>query len=417
MVSVLLVLKDKCLGARVNRNKAHSKVVDVTTFGAKGDGVADDTKAFLRAWEAACNKDSATLHIPVDHRFLVGPLTFSGPCKSNIVFQVDGSIIVQVNPKAWTSKLVEWINFEILNGITIAGKGTLDGQGAVWWKISKLQDEVNDSRYSGSSLLSVRPTALRFYKSYDVSVQGITIQNSPKCHLKFDFCTSVKVVGVTISSPADSPNTDGIHLQDSRDVEIHHSSMACGDDCVSIQTGSSGIRIHNINCGPGHGVSIGALGEDGTKACVSNVSIYDIKIHDASNGGRIKTWQGGSGRLKSVSFSNIKVSNVRVPINIDQFYCHDKPCSNHTSAVFISDITYEKVTGTYLDTPVNLACSDDVPCTHLKFKGIELQPADRDEKSPFCWNSYGEQQSGAGCLKTGTPPNDPSLGHSPKDAC
>ncbi|KAH9327025.1 hypothetical protein KI387_007203, partial [Taxus chinensis] len=196
---------------------------------------------------------------------------------------VDGSIIAPVTPRAWPSKLLEWINFSKLDGITIVGNGIIDGQGAAWWRLSQYDDESN--------LPSVRPTAVRFYGSYDVSVQDITIQNSPQCHLKFDSCTSVKVAGVTISSPANSPNTDGIHLQNSQDVEIHHSSMACGDDCVSIQTGCSAVRVHNINCGPGHGISIGGLGKDGTKACVSNVSVYDSSIQDASNGVRIKTWQ------------------------------------------------------------------------------------------------------------------------------
>lgn len=38
--------------------------------------------------------------------------------------------------------------------------------------------------------------------------------------------------------------------------------ITTGDDCVSIQTGCSGVYIHNVNCGPGHGISIGGLGRD-----------------------------------------------------------------------------------------------------------------------------------------------------------
>ncbi|KAH9327033.1 hypothetical protein KI387_007211, partial [Taxus chinensis] len=392
---------DNCSGARTVTNNAlppdhsaerygDSNIVDVTSFGAKGNGVTDDTKAFQAAWQAACGKGSTTLHVPAGYRFLVAPVTFSGPCQSNIVFQVDGSIIAPVNAQFWTSNLLEWINFSKLNGITIVGNGVLDGQGAAWWKLSQYDNE--DSSDGGTNLPSVRPTALRFYGSYDVSVEGITIQNSPQCHLKFDSCTSVKVVGVTISSPANSPNTDGIHLQNSRDVEIHHSSMACGDDCVSIQTGCSGIRVHNINCGPGHGISIGGLGKDGTKACVSNVSVYDSNIKDTLNGVRIKTWPGGVGSVKSLSFSNIQVSNVRVPIVIDQFYCDNKACPARSSAVFISGVTYEKVTGTYIDRPLTLACSNDVPCTDLKLINIQLRPAVVSGKDPLCSNCYGQQQ-------------------------
>lgn len=64
-----------------------------------------------------------------------------------------------------------------------------------------------------------------------------------------------------------------------------------GDDCVSIQTGCSNVYIHNVNCGPGHGISIGSLGKDHTKACVSNITVRDVTMHNTMNGVRIKTWQ------------------------------------------------------------------------------------------------------------------------------
>lgn len=62
-----------------------------------------------------------------------------------------------------------------------------------------------------------------------MTVTGITIQNSPQCHLKFDNCDGVLVHDMSVSSPGDSPNTDGIHLQNSKDVLIHSSTLACGN--------------------------------------------------------------------------------------------------------------------------------------------------------------------------------------------
>lgn len=70
--------------------------------------------------------------------------------------------------------------------------------------------------------------ALRFYGSYNVTVKGITIRNSPQCHLKFDNSIGVEVFNINISSPGDSLNTDGIHLQNSKDVLIHNTNLACG---------------------------------------------------------------------------------------------------------------------------------------------------------------------------------------------
>lgn len=64
-----------------------------------------------------------------------------------------------------------------------------------------------------------------------------------------------------------------------------------GDDCISIQTGCSDIKVYNVNCGPGHGYSIGGLGYDGTEALVSDIIIYDSNVQDSMTGVRIKTWE------------------------------------------------------------------------------------------------------------------------------
>ena len=77
--------------------------------------------------------------------------------------------------------------------------------------------------------IMVLKQALRFYGSFDVTVTGITIQNSPQCHLKFDNCVGVSVYNFSVSSPSDSPNTDGIHLQNSKDVLIHTTDLSCGN--------------------------------------------------------------------------------------------------------------------------------------------------------------------------------------------
>jgi galacturan 1,4-alpha-galacturonidase len=69
---------------------------------------------------------------------------------------------------------------------------------------------------------------VRFYKSYGILFRDIHIVDSPQCHLKFDSSRWIRVKNVTISSPQDTPNTDGIHLQNTRDVEIRNSNIGCG---------------------------------------------------------------------------------------------------------------------------------------------------------------------------------------------
>lgn len=63
-------------------------IFDVTSFGAVGDGSADDTAAFRAAWKAACAVDSGVVLAPENYCFKITSTIFSGPCKPGLVFQV-----------------------------------------------------------------------------------------------------------------------------------------------------------------------------------------------------------------------------------------------------------------------------------------------------------------------------------------
>jgi galacturan 1,4-alpha-galacturonidase len=76
--------------------------------------------------------------------------------------------------------------------------------------------------------------AIRFYSSNLIKIRDIKIINSPLCHLKFDNSKGIKVDNITISSPENSPNTDGIHLQNTHDVEIQHSNIGTGKACTKL---------------------------------------------------------------------------------------------------------------------------------------------------------------------------------------
>uniref|UniRef100_A0A803LJE0 Polygalacturonase n=1 Tax=Chenopodium quinoa TaxID=63459 RepID=A0A803LJE0_CHEQI len=317
---------------------------NVLSFGAKGNGATDDTKALLEAWEAACKVEGATVEIPSGNKFLIKPITLQGPCMPQLVLQIDGVVLAPPKVSSWPkSGLFQWINFKWVQNFTIQGSGIVDGQGSEWWMSSQ--------------------------------------------------STTNKVHNVTISSPEDSPNTDGIHLQNCRDVEIHHSSIGCGDDCVSIQTGCSNVHLHHITCGPGHGISLGGLGKDRSIACVSDIVVEDIIMRNTLFGVRIKTWPGGIGSVKNVSFSGIQVSDVKVPLIIDQFYCENNVhCKNQTGAVAISGIQYSKIVGTYSAQPIHFACSNDIPCSDVDLIDIQLTPSPRNRGllQALCLNSYGK---------------------------
>ncbi|KAL4564623.1 hypothetical protein LXL04_028690 [Taraxacum kok-saghyz] len=372
-------------------------VLDVRSFGSVGDGVTDDTQAFNMAWDSACQNDEPTiLLVPKHFTFLIQSTIFTGNCGNRVVLQIEGTLTAPDGPSSWNKSLSkrQWLVFYRVNGMSLQGGGVIDGKGEKWWNLPcKPHKGPNGTTLPGPC---DSPVAIRFFMSTDITVKGIKVKNSPQFNFRFDGCHGVYIDSLNIKAPSLSPNTDGIHIENTNDVKIYNSLISNGDDCVSIGAGSYNVDIKNITCGPSHGISIGSLGMRNSRACVSNISVMDSVIKHSDNGVRIKTWQGGLGSVSNVRFINIHMDTVRNPIMIDQYYCQTKLCPNQTSAVSISDIVYERIRGTYdIRSPaMHLGCSDSVPCRNLTFSEVELWPSQGQIMSnPFCWNAYGDQQT------------------------
>ncbi|KAF0906723.1 hypothetical protein E2562_012543 [Oryza meyeriana var. granulata] len=157
-------------------------VFNVVDFGAKGDGVSDDTKAFVAAWAAACKQGASTVLVPSELEFLVGPISFSGPyCKPNILFQLEGTIVAPTSAKAWGSGLLQWIEFTKLNGISIQGNGIINSRGQQWWTYSDTDDNEDDDTVRSHHLLYHQiqtiqkmvhlVTYLGYFQLYDVEFE------------------------------------------------------------------------------------------------------------------------------------------------------------------------------------------------------------------------------------------------------
>ncbi|KAL3501172.1 hypothetical protein ACH5RR_035621 [Cinchona calisaya] len=371
--------------------RGNKVLVNVDSFGAVGDGVADDTKAFVSAWNQACSTPKSVFLVPLGRRYLVNATRFRGPCADKLVIQIEGTIVAPDEPKSWDPKNPRvWLGFYNLSKVLFQGSGVIDGSGSKWWAASCKKNKSN---------------ALTIDSSSAVRVKGLTIQNSQQMHFVISRSDSVRVTGIKVSAPEDSPNTDGIHITESTNVLLQNCKIGTGDDCISIVNGSSYIKMKTIYCGPGHGISIGSLGKDNSVGIVTKVVLDTAFLHGTTNGLRIKTWQGGAGYVRAVRFQNVRVDDVSNPIIIDQFYC-DSPttCQNQTSAVEISEIMYQNISGTSKSQKaMKFACSDTVPCSHIVLYNINLESKDGTVET-YCNSAvgfgYGYVQPSADCLNS-----------------
>ncbi|CAA6653638.1 unnamed protein product [Spirodela intermedia] len=336
-----------------------STVVTVKDFGARGEGSSNDTKAFAAAWKAACSSPT-----PVTMLVPEGRPTDSNPSPSPI----KGTILASGRISDWDgTRRSLWMKFTKVDGLRLEGGGTIDGNGHVWWKVSCKLDSAQPCKGAPTVRSGIRST---LSVGVDVPIlRGLTVnnlrfKNAQQMHVTFAKCANVQISRLTISAPGNSPNTDGIHVSGSTDVKISDCVIRTGDDCISIVSRSHSITATNIVCGPGHGISIGSLGANGAEHTVSDVLVDTARLEGTTNGVRIKTWQGGKGYARNITFMNIVMDKVKNPIIIDQNYCDSsKPCNEQKSAVGVSGVTYKNVSGTSATAvAMTFDCSRIVPC-------------------------------------------------------
>ncbi|KAL4571491.1 hypothetical protein LXL04_018251 [Taraxacum kok-saghyz] len=380
---------------------------NVFDYGATGFGEIDDSQAFLSAWRDACSTitQSARMIIPKGS-FLLNPLLFSGPCEpQNIHFMVLGTIIAPDSPKSWKGRdSSQWIAFKDVIGLHVYGSGLIDGQGMHWWdqscryhpKQSKVfithMTKCSSCFQEGCTKLA--PTIFKFISCKESTLSNIYLVNSPQTHVLILNSKGFNVDNVMIQAPENSPNTDGIHIHSSHFVKITNSIIGTGDDCISVGDYTSDIEIANIECGPGHGISIGSLGKNKEVVVVENIHIHDSKLKGTTNGARIKTWQGGKGNIRHVTFENLVFDTVDNPIIIDQNYCDVRgTCKEEKNGVKISDVVYKNLQGTSSSKiAIDLNCSKAVPCTGITMENINLVGLQQGRPvTASCTNAQGRE--------------------------
>ncbi|XP_019424932.1 PREDICTED: exopolygalacturonase-like [Lupinus angustifolius] len=347
------------------------KIVNVMNFGAKPDGEFDCTQAFMDAWRATCKSPGQNRLLIPQGRFLVSSMFFAGPCMSPkpITIQVVGTVLATTDISEYENG--EWLMFEDIAGLKLIGGGTFDGQGQDSWS------QTEDCEKSGSTCIR-NPSSLYFNKVTNGVIQNIKSVNSKGFHVFVTNCANMRLRRIGITAPDTSPNTDGIHISHSINVKLSKCNIRTGDDCVSMIQGVNNVTINKVNCGPGHGISIGSLGKYQNELEVRGVRVLNCTFSGTDNGIRIKTWPDKyPGAASDITFSDITMQNVKRPIIIDQEYqCTPANCQKKPSLVKVSNVAFANVRGTTISPiAVDLRCSKQFPCQNIKISNIHLKHA------------------------------------------
>ncbi len=129
------------------------------------------------------------------------------------------------------------INADGLDGFTISGKGTIDGNGYTFWKHFWERRSWNPQCTNKDEQ---RPRLVYISNSKNVQIDGVKLQNSAFWTTHIYNSENVKLLRLHIYSPekpVKAPSTDAIDLDVVKNVLVKDCYMSVNDDAVAIKGG------------------------------------------------------------------------------------------------------------------------------------------------------------------------------------
>lgn len=385
-----------------------SFTLNVKKFGAKGDGVSNDTLS-LQAAIMSCPK-YGRIFIPrgkylVTSLFLKSDITIELGKEAEILGDIDRENFAilpglienekdeeyylgtwEGNPLDSFSSIITGINVE---NVKIIGRGTINGQASKdnWWKNAKIKRGA------------WRPRTIFLNSCKNILLEGITIKNSPSWTVHPFFSEELKFINLKIENPADSPNTDGIDPESCKNVQYIGIDFSVGDDCIAIKSGklylgqklkrpSENFIIRNCIMKYGHGgVVIGSEMSGGVK----NINIEKCIFLKTDKGIRVKTrrGRGKDGVIQGIYVKDVSMEEVKVPFVFNSFYFCDPdgkteyvytkeklPVDERTPE--IKDLLFENITCKQTEICAGFLYGlPEKPIENVQFKNIEIEFKDQ----------------------------------------
>lgn len=148
------------------------------------------------------------------------------------------------------------INAEGVDGFTLSGPGTIDGNGLRYWRSFWLRRQVNPDC---TNLDEMRPRLVYISRSRDVQLSGATLINSPFWTTHLYKCERVKLLNLTIfapSAPVRAPSSDAVDIDACTDVHIRGCRMSVNDDAVALKGGKGPRADEDPDNGPNRNIVI-----------------------------------------------------------------------------------------------------------------------------------------------------------------
>ena len=290
-------------------------VYDVLAAGAVGDGLTDDASAIQKAIDRCSAEGGGRVLLPRNHTFLAGPIEL----KSNVELYLEATTTLKANPDESIYHLsafgenrgegMMWIYADGAENITIAGKGTIHGNGIAFMG-AELEDsyELKELRTLYSTLYDPRPHVLTLTDVKNLTIRDVTIREGAYWTVHLVGCDEAVIDGIQLLNNLKIRNGDGIDLDHSKHVRISNCHITSGDDCICLKNRRESDKYgscHDIvvtNCVMSSRSCAIKIGSENVDS-IYNV-LFDNCIITASNRG-LGIQNRDEGTVTDVTFSNI----------------------------------------------------------------------------------------------------------------
>jgi polygalacturonase len=359
---------------------------DPRAYGAINDGATDNTAAIQTAINRCAARGGGIVPITGGGTYVTGPIEL----KSRVMLRISAPTILKNTTDhtryqpAFIGYPVRFANDPAVTGTGpllpgkpeamisavdvedsgIIGDGTIDGSGNVpaavatpdnpsklsWWQLAANAKSLTS--YPGFPDIPTsnglpRPWLVEFYNSKRIRIEGVLLTNSPMWDLALRYDGDVVVDGLRVfndaNDPTGAPNTDGIDLVGSNDVELTRLDIDTSDDNVAMKSGLPGIDpanpgvptfayykppynlprvpLHDVHISHstfkrGHGMSVGSETVNG----VNHIRAHDITFLGTDNGFRIKTGRDRGNEIADMVIERLQMTDVATPISLSQYY-------------------------------------------------------------------------------------------------
>ncbi|KAG9450267.1 hypothetical protein H6P81_010232 [Aristolochia fimbriata] len=282
-------------------------VVSVTDYGASGDGINYDTEPIQAAIDDCSSSGGGRVRFP-EGSYLTGTIFL----KSGVVLDVEegATILGAAEEDRYPSDRLRWyaVVAENATDVGITGRGQINGQSSAFVEEFDPRKNIMRSWNQTGKCLGdeCRPWLVGFIDSKNIRIWDISLRDCAYWCLHLVRSEKTVIHDVWIKGDFDTPNNDGIDIEDSNNTYITRCHIDTGDDGICPKSASGPVvnltATNSIIRSKSSAIKFGS----GTVYNFENFRFDNITIFDSHRGIGFQLRDGGN--ISNVVFSNIKIS-------------------------------------------------------------------------------------------------------------